>query len=66
MLSALNEKQRQLIMLAFYRGMSHQEMSDYTGEALGTVKSNLRRAQEILKKSLLRKEIINGDVYEQV
>ena len=65
LLSALNEKQRQLIMLAFYRGMSHQEISDYTGEALGTVKSNLRRAQEILKKSLLRQEIVNGDVYEQ-
>jgi RNA polymerase sigma-70 factor (ECF subfamily) len=59
----LNEQQRNAIILAFYKGMSHQEISDYTGDPLGTVKSNLRRAQVILKQSLSREAICQGVVY---
>ncbi|MEZ5534882.1 MAG: sigma-70 family RNA polymerase sigma factor [Thiolinea sp.] len=55
-LSRLNERQRHAIILAFYRGMSQQEISDYTGDPLGTVKSNIRRAQSILKKTLSRSD----------
>lgn len=56
-LQALDKRQRQLIMLAFYKGMSHQEISDYTGDPLGTVKSNIRRAQSILRQTLSRKNV---------
>ena len=62
-LEILNDKQRQMIALAFYRGMSHQEISRYTGEPLGTIKSNLRRAQDILRKALIHKDTIKGVVY---
>ncbi|MCK5811216.1 MAG: sigma-70 family RNA polymerase sigma factor, partial [Cocleimonas sp.] len=62
-LKILNDKQRQTIALAFYRGMSHQEISRYTGEPLGTVKSNLRRAQDILRKALTHENPIKGVVY---
>ncbi|MBU0655209.1 MAG: sigma-70 family RNA polymerase sigma factor [Gammaproteobacteria bacterium] len=48
----LDGQQRQMLALAFYRGMSHQEIADYTGEPLGTVKTILRRAQAILRAAL--------------
>ncbi|HID80836.1 MAG TPA: sigma-70 family RNA polymerase sigma factor [Chromatiales bacterium] len=51
-LQQLNESQRQMIALAFYRGMSHQEVANYTNQPLGTVKSTLRRAQETLRSAL--------------
>lgn len=51
-LQLLNESQRQMIALAFYRGLSHQEVAKYTNQPLGTVKSNLRRAQETLRSAL--------------
>lgn len=62
-LKILNDKQRQMIALAFYKGMSHQEISRYTGEPLGTIKSSLRRAQEILRKALTHEKTIKGVVY---
>lgn len=60
----LNDRQRHVIVLAFYKGMSHQEISDYTGDPLGTVKSNLRRAQGILKQSLSRGDVCQGVIYD--
>ncbi len=51
-LLVLNDNQRQFVALAFYRGMSHQQISNYTGQPLGTVKSNIRRAQDVLRNVL--------------
>lgn len=51
-LEQLTEIQKQMISLAFFRGMSHQEVARYTGQPLGTVKSHLRRAQSTLRKIL--------------
>ncbi len=51
-LQVLNKAQRQTLALAFYRGMSHQQISTYTGQPLGTIKSNIRRAQDILRNVL--------------
>jgi RNA polymerase sigma-70 factor (ECF subfamily) len=59
----LNEQQRHLVNLAFYKGMSHQEIADYTGMPLGTVKSNLRRAQDALRGALNKSELIKGVNY---
>ena len=67
-LQLLNKKQRQTITLAFYRDMSHQEIADYTGQPLGTVKSNIRRAQDILRNVLSRDDLVdlgNGGLYEK-
>lgn len=61
----LNDRQRQFIMLAFYKGMSHQEISDYTGDPLGTVKSGIRRAQVLLKQVISREDFVKGEVYGQ-
>lgn len=59
----LNDKQRQFIMLAFYKDMSHQEISDYTGDPLGTVKSGIRRAQILLKQIMSREDCVKGATY---
>ncbi len=40
---------QQLLALAFFRGMSHQEIAAHTGMPLGTVKTHLRRAQDCLR-----------------
>jgi RNA polymerase sigma factor (sigma-70 family) len=45
----LKPVQRQLLALAFFRGMSHQEIAETSGLALGTVKTHIRRALNKLK-----------------
>ena len=55
LLSDMEPEQRQMLALAFYRGLSHQQIADCTGLALGTVKSTLRRALQKLRHSLLAK-----------
>ena len=51
-LKTLSSIQRQLIALAFYKDLSHQEISDHTGLPLGTVKSHIKRAQDSLRNAL--------------
>lgn len=51
-LSALTPERRQLVALAFLQGLSHQEIAEATGMALGTVKSHLRRALAQLRSQL--------------
>ncbi|ANI28609.1 RNA polymerase sigma factor [Yersinia entomophaga] len=45
----LPAEQRQSIMLAYYQGLSHSEVSEHLQQPLGTVKSWIRRALEHLK-----------------
>ena len=51
-LAQLSPERRQLVALAFLQGMSHQEIAQATGLALGTVKSHLRRALTQLREQL--------------
>jgi RNA polymerase sigma-70 factor (ECF subfamily) len=44
--------QRQLLALAFYRDLSHQEIADHTGLPLGTVKTHLRKGLLALQAAL--------------
>ena len=48
----LTAVQRRILDLAYFQEMSHQEISDATGMALGTVKSHIRRGQQALKEVL--------------
>ncbi len=43
---------RQMIALAFFRGLTHEEISGHTGLPLGTVKSHIRRALNALRQCL--------------
>lgn len=51
-LDELSPVQRQMIALAFFRDLSHQEIADHSGLPLGTVKSHIRRALEKLRPLL--------------
>lgn len=51
-LKTLDSTPRQLLALAFFKGLSHQEIADYTGMPLGSVKSVLRNAMGALKPLL--------------
>ncbi len=44
--------QRQLLALAFFKGLSHSEIATHLGMPLGTVKSHLRHGVQWLKESL--------------
>ncbi|CAM3495779.1 RNA polymerase subunit sigma [Rouxiella silvae] len=48
-LGHLPVEQRQSLVLAYYQGLSHGEVSDHLQQPLGTIKSWIRRALEHLK-----------------
>lgn len=48
-LGHLPSEQRQSLVLAYYQGLSHGEVSDHLQQPLGTIKSWIRRALEHLK-----------------
>lgn len=54
-ISRLPKIAQQLLALAFFRGLSHQEIADHTGIPLGSVKTHLRRAQECLRDTFTGK-----------
>ena len=51
-LEHLKDNQRQLILLAFYYGLTHEELAARTSVPLGTVKSSVRRGLEGLRYCL--------------
>jgi RNA polymerase sigma-70 factor (ECF subfamily) len=51
-LQTLRPEARQLLALAFFRGLTHEEIAAQTGLALGTVKSQIRRALATLNPLL--------------
>ncbi len=51
-LKSLDPKQRQTIVLAFFEGLSHSELSAHLREPLGTVKTWVRRGLARLKGCL--------------
>jgi RNA polymerase sigma-70 factor (ECF subfamily) len=51
-LARLDPVPRQLLSLAFFRGLSHDEIALHAGLPLGTVKSHIRRALASLKELL--------------
>jgi len=51
-LEELADKQRQSIALAFYDGLTHEELSQHYGAPLGTVKSWVRRGLILLRRCL--------------
>jgi len=51
-LQSLDPQPRQLVSLAFFRGLTHEEVAAETGLPLGTVKSTIRRSLTALKRAL--------------
>lgn len=51
-LAALPEKQRELIVRAYYGDLTHSEIADQTGLPLGTIKSRIRLALDRLRHQM--------------
>jgi RNA polymerase sigma-70 factor (ECF subfamily) len=51
-LASLTPAQRQIVALAFFRGMTHEEIAAHAALPLGTVKSQIRRALDVLRRTL--------------
>lgn len=51
-LARLPMAQRQMLGLAFFRGLTHQEIAAQTGQPLGTIKSQIRRALAAMAQGL--------------
>ncbi len=51
-LSALPADVRLCIVLSYYEGMNHREITEYTDLPLGTVKSHIRRGTKRLRETL--------------
>jgi RNA polymerase sigma-70 factor (ECF subfamily) len=51
-LTILSPQQRQLLALAFFRGLSHAEIVTHTALPLGSVKTHIRRALLVLREAL--------------
>ncbi|TNC93163.1 MAG: RNA polymerase subunit sigma-70 [Thalassolituus sp.] len=51
-LAQLESGERQLVHLAYYRGLTHSEIEHHTGTPLGTVKTWIRRGLQALKRCL--------------
>lgn len=50
LLQSLPQIPRQMVALAFFKGLSHQEIADSCKMPLGTVKSQIKRALALLQK----------------
>ena len=53
-IARLDARERSLLSLAFFRGLTHQEIAAHTGMPLGTIKTALRRAMQTMRPVLER------------
>ncbi len=61
LLAKLRENERTVITLHYYGEMTHEEISEFLGTSVGTIKSRLRRAQQRLKKEApMVREALSG------
>jgi RNA polymerase sigma-70 factor (ECF subfamily) len=51
-LEQLEPKQRECILLAYYKGFTHEEMAARVGSPLGTIKSWVRRGLLAVKRCI--------------
>lgn len=57
LLGLLASQDQQLLGLAFFRGLSHQQIAEFTGMPLGSLKSRIRRALTTLEKAAIEKGV---------
>ena len=57
LLQVLTSQDQQLLGLAFFRDLSHQQIAEFTGMPLGSLKSRIRRALATLEKAANNKGV---------
>ncbi len=62
-ISLLPKDQQQALALAFFHGLSHQEIAETTGVPLGTIKTRIRLGMQKLRQTL---ELINLGKFSQL
>ena len=55
--SRLPEKYRSVVVLCFWEGMTHEQAASQLGVPLGTVRSRMARARDLLRRRLARRGI---------
>lgn len=65
-IQALDEEHRVVIILRDIQGHSYQEIADYLGLSLGTVKSRLNRARAALQKKFSELELFGPNFVRRV
>jgi RNA polymerase sigma-70 factor, ECF subfamily len=60
MLEELPEKYRTILTLFYLQERSHEEIGHITGLPIGTIKTQLFRARELLRKSIVRRLLDEG------
>jgi RNA polymerase sigma-70 factor (ECF subfamily) len=58
-LAALPPDQRQILRLAYFKGLSHSQIAELLGEPLGTVKSRVRLGMQKLREMILAQGIMD-------
>jgi RNA polymerase sigma-70 factor (ECF subfamily) len=58
MVTDLPADQRQVLSLAYFKGLSHSQIANTLGEPLGTVKSRIRLAMQKLRETFLEQGMI--------
>ncbi|MGB4813248.1 MAG: sigma-70 family RNA polymerase sigma factor [Methylophilaceae bacterium] len=60
-MATLGAIQRQLIALAFFKGLTHEDIAAQMAMPLGSVKSNIKRAQTKLKAALMQDRMVDKE-----
>ncbi|MEA3278748.1 MAG: sigma-70 family RNA polymerase sigma factor [Pseudomonadota bacterium] len=63
-LAHLRGQQRQLLALAYFRGLTHSELAQVTGLPLGTVKTQIRRTLTELRQWMSDAGVASGESHE--
>lgn len=60
-IQTLPPEQRVVLSLAFFGGLTHNEMAEFLGQPLGTVKSRVRLAMQKLRDTLVKRGVVDQE-----